>query len=430
MPSVAGPSVTDAVLDRSRIRSLFDLRSDVYASRGGTFALDPYPRFHELRATGPVHRGAPHEALGWTGDVFFQGLPYPNRPHFSAYDFETCSTVLKDDEHFVTRPEPRSGEPPLPDVAILFMDGARHRRCRTLVQPSFVPARAVWWLDHWIRDVVAGLIDGFLDDDRVDLNVELCGPIPLLTITRSFGITIDEALRVRAAVTSDGQDVATLAALLMPIIEARRAEPRDDLITVLVESELRDGGEVHRLSDVDVLAFAFLLLAAGSGTTWKQMGITLSALLQHRDALRAVLADRTFLRQVVEESVRWTPTDPVFARFVARDCTLGGVEIPAGAVVHTCLAAANRDPSRWDRPDEFDPFRAAKPHLGFGHGPHTCLGMHVARAEMTHGITALLERFPGLHLDPDAPPPRIVGLYERGPYAVHVRLGADGSRAR
>jgi cytochrome P450 len=129
------------------------------------------------------------------------------------------------------------------------------------------------------------------------------------------------------------------------------------------------------------------------------------------------------LRSVVDESVRWTPTDPVFARFVAEDCELGGVEIPAGAIVHACLAAANRDPSRWERPDEFDPFRSLKPHIGFGHGPHTCLGMHVARAEMSHGVTALLDRFPDLQLDPAAPEPRMVGLYERGPDAVPVRLG-------
>src|SRR4051812_14614368 len=92
-----GNSVTELVLDRARIRSLFDLRSDVYASRGGTFEVDPYPTFTRLRETGPVHAGAPHEELGWTGHVFFQGLPYPNRPHFSAYDYETCARVLQDD---------------------------------------------------------------------------------------------------------------------------------------------------------------------------------------------------------------------------------------------------------------------------------------------------------------------------------------------
>jgi cytochrome P450 len=115
-----------------------------------------------------------------------------------------------------------------------------------------------------------------------------------------------------------------------------------------------------------VLAFAFLLLAAGSGTTWKQMGITLVALLRHPGALAAAREDRSFLRGIVEESLRWTPTDPVFARFAARDCELGGVHLPAGAVVHVCLAAGNRDPARWERPDEFDPFRPLRPHLGFG----------------------------------------------------------------
>jgi cytochrome P450 len=416
--------VTGLSLDRARIRRLFDLSGDVYATRGGTFATDPYPTFHRLRETGPVHPGAPHEALGWTGDVFFQGLPYPQRPHVSAYDYGTCATVLKDDRRFLTSVPPLPGEPPMVDAGILFMNGTRHRDYRTLVQPSFVPGRAVWWLDNWISTTVHQLIEAFQHDDTVDLNVELCAVIPLLTITGSFGIGVDEALEVRAVVTSDGQDAGALARLLVPIIAARREEPRDDLISVLVQAEVTgEDGVVHRLTDQEVLGFAFLLLAAGSGTTWKQMGITLVALLQHPEALAAAREDRGFLRNVVEESLRWTPTDPVFARFAAEDCELGGVDVPAGAVVHACLAAANRDPSRWERPDEFDPFRPMKPHLGFGHGPHTCLGMHVARAEMTHGIGALLDRFAGMRLDPDAHAPRIIGLYERGPDAVPVRLG-------
>ena len=411
-------------LDRARLRTLFDLGGEVYASRGGTFSEDPYPTFQRLRETGPVHTGAPHEELGWAGEVFFQGLPYPNRPHVSAYDVETVTAILKDDAHFVTSVAPLPGEPPLIDAGILFMDGKRHRDHRTLVQPSFVPARMTWWLDQWIAKTIDDLIDGFAQEDAVDLNVELCAPIPLLSITASFGIGIDDALDVRAAVTSDGRGTEVLARLLLPIIAARREEPRDDLISVLVEAELTDeDGVVHRLDDREVHGFAMLLLAAGSGTTWKQMGITLVALLQHAHALAAARDDRAFLRNVVEESVRWMPTDPVFSRFVAADCELGGMEIPAGAVAHACLAAANRDPSRWERPDEFDPFRPLKSHLGFGHGPHTCLGMHVARAEMTYAIGALLDRFPNVRLDPDAPAPRIIGLYERGPDAVPVRLG-------
>ncbi len=416
--------MTKVVLDRDRLRSLFDLRSDVYASRGGAFDTDPYPTFQRLRETGPVHPGAPHEALGWTGDVFFQGLPYPDRPHFSAYDYETCARILQDDQDFITNPVPLPGETAMPDAAILFMDGQRHRRYRKLVQPSFVPGRAVWWLDNWIRGTVASLIDGLVGGGRADLNAEFCAPIPLLTITGSFGITMEEALDVRAAVTSDGQDTATLARLLIPIIAARREQPTDDLISVLVQAEVTDeDGEVHRLTDEEVLAFAFLLLAAGSGTTWKQLGLTIVALLNHPEALAAALAERAFLRGVVEESLRWIPTDPVFARFVARDCTLGGVDLPAGAVVHACLAAANRDPSRWERPDDFDPFRPVKAHLGFGFGPHTCLGAHVARMEISYGVGALLDRLPGLRLDPDRPAPRVIGLYERGPDAVPVVFG-------
>jgi cytochrome P450 len=416
--------MTELVLDRERIRSLFDLRSETYASRGGTFDVDPYPTFHRLRETGPVHEGAPHVELGWTGDVFFQGLPYPDRRHFTAYDYETCSTVFKDDQRFVTNVPPLPGEPPLADAAILFMDHKRHRDYRTLVQPSFVPAKAVWWLDNWIRETVHKLIDAIERHDHADLNIEFCAPIPMLTITGSFGLTIEEALEARAAVTSDGGDQTTLVRLLMPIIAARREEPADDLISVLVQAEVADeDGVVHRLTDGEVLAFGFLLLAAGTGTTWKQMGITLSALLSHPEALAAVREDRSLLRSLVEESLRWTPTDPVFSRFVVEDTELGGVEIPAGAVMHICLAAANRDPARWDDPDRFDPLRPVKPHLGFGHGPHTCLGMHVARMEISHGVGALLDRLPDLRLDPDAPAPRIIGLYERGPDAVPVRFG-------
>jgi cytochrome P450 len=410
--------------DRDRIRALFDLRGATYATRGGSFDVDPYPTFRRLRESGPVHPRAPHEELGWTGDVFFQGLPYPNRPHFSAYDFETCSAIFRDETCFVTNPEPWPDETPMPDSAILFMDGTRHLRYRRLVQPSFAPARAVWWLENWIEDTIDQLIGMIQQDNRSDLNLDFCAPIPLLTITGSFGITTEEALEVREAVTSDGRGVDVLGRLLLPIIEARRSDPRDDLISVLAEAEVTDeDGTTHRLDDIEILGFGLLLLAAGSGTTWKQMGITLVAMLSDPRVLETVRADRSFLKRVFDESLRWTPTDPVFARFVKEDCELGGVALPAGAVIHACLASANRDPARWEHPDEFDPFRAATPHLGFGHGVHACLGMHLARTEVTAAIEALLDRLPDLRLDPDEPLPRIIGLYERGPDSVPVRFG-------
>ena len=96
-------------------------------------------------------------------------------------------------------------------------------------------------------------------------------------------------------------------------------------------------------------------------------------------------------------------------------------------MVHPCFAAANRDPARWDRPDEFDPGRAPQPHLAFGNGPHVCLGMHVARAEIDTAVRALIARLPNLRLDGDAEPPRIIGMYERGPSRGAGRLGLSES---
>jgi cytochrome P450 len=406
-------------LDPERIRRLFDLRSNVYASRGGAFEDDPYPAFHRLRETGPVHEGVVGPLIGYHGDAFFQGLPYPELPHFSAFDFATCDAVFRDGETYISKP-PDGGL----NASILYMDGAEHRRYRALVQPSFLPKRARWWIENWIERTVHALLDRIEGQGSADLNVDVFAAIPLLTITGSFGISIEDALDIRAAVTSDGVGLGEFLRIVPPIIAARREEQGDDLISVLVEAEVADeDGVTHRLTDDEILGFVFLLLAAGSGTTWKQLGITMVALLRHPDWLDAVRQDGAVLRPVIEESLRWMPTDPMFSRFIARDAELGGVAVPQGGVMHICLAAANRDPARWERPDEFDPSRAPQPHIGFGDGAHICLGMHVARAELATAIGAVVDRLPDLRLDPDAPEPRIIGLYERGPTTVPVRFG-------
>jgi cytochrome P450 len=413
-----------SLLEPARLRDLFDLRGSVYASRGGAFEDDIYPAFHRLRETGPVHPGIVGPLVGFHGDAFFQGLPFPDRPHFSVFDYATCDAVLRDSVTFSSTEHPPGSEAALNEKMILNMDGTRHRRYRTLVQPSFVPKKARWWIEQWIDSTVHALIDAFESNGRADLNVEFCAAIPLLTITGSFGVSLPLALDIRAAVTADGLGLGTFIDIVQPIIEARRLEARDDLISVLVHSEVQDeAGEVHVLSDDEILGFAFLLLAAGSGTTWKQMGIALTALLSHPDWLLAAKGDPAVLRASIEESLRWTPTDPMFARFATRDTTLGGFDVPAGSPIHLCFGAANRDPLRWDRPDEFDPGRPMQAHLGFGGGPHICLGMHVARAEMQTAIGALLARLPNLRPDPDAETPRIIGMYERGPTSVPVVFG-------
>jgi cytochrome P450 len=165
------------------------------------------------------------------------------------------------------------------------MGGAQHRRYRRLVQPSFVPAKAQWWIRHWIEETVHALIDQIAGQGRVELNVDFCAAIPVLTITGSFGVPVEQALDIRAGLRNS----ATVVEILAPIVAARREQPGDDLISVLVQAEYTDEeGVTHRLSDAEIYTFSILLLTAGSGTTWKQMGITLTTLLQRPDVLQAL----------------------------------------------------------------------------------------------------------------------------------------------
>jgi cytochrome P450 len=410
-----------AALKPEVIRDLFDLRGDQYVARGGTFDVDLYPILHRLRETGPVHEGAPGDLVGYTGPSDFVGLPMPDRPHFTVFDFEGCTRVVREKSTFsASQHEPGSAAYENESM-ILFMDGQRHRRLRGLVQRAFLPTHADWWIDNWIADTVDELIGLIAGNGRADLNVEFFAPIPLLTICRSFGVSVSDALEIRAGVLAEAAGLTTIDRLVSPIIQARRTDPRDDLISLLVQAELKDDdGSKHRLSDGDVLIFSVLLLAAGSGTTWKQLGITMLTLLQHPAWLQRVKDDPDVIRNVVEETMRWYPTDPVFARYAICGTEIHGVKIPKGAVVHPCFASANRDPLRWERPDEFDPGREVQTSLGFGGGTHVCLGQHVARAEICTAIGTLLTRLPGLRLDPDAEPPKLIGMYERGPTSVPV----------
>ena len=151
-------------LDRDELRRLFDLRSSYNARSGGGWAEDPYPVWRELRERAPVHEGIVHELTGYPGDAMFQGLPFPDRPHFSAFTFGACDAAFRDEERFAASPDASGPDAGDIDVqsSMLSMGGARHRRYRALVQPSFVPARAQWWITNWIEQTVHLLIDNFV----------------------------------------------------------------------------------------------------------------------------------------------------------------------------------------------------------------------------------------------------------------------------
>ena len=364
--------------------------------------------------------GVLHELTGCTDTMFFHGLPYPDSPHFTVFDYESCMIAYRNPDVFASSPEPidlDNGPLGLTN-SMLSMGGEQHKRYRALVQPSFLPANGKWWIGQLdLRD--RGLAHRRVGARRARRTQRrLLRGHPRAHHYRQFR----RARRAGARYPAIPRDRSAEGG--RPTQADRRGsprEPKDDLISVLVQAELTDDdGVTDRLTDREIDSFVLLLLGAGSGTTWKQMGTTFTALLQRPELLEAVRADRQLLRPAIEEAIRWMPTDPMFSRWVMADTELGGVEIPAGSVVHLAIGAANRDPARWDRPDEFDITRKFRPSLGFGQGVHICLGMHVARAEMTIAISALLDRLPNLRLDPDAEPPRFVGMYERGATAIPV----------
>ena len=155
-------------------------------------------------------------------------------------------------------------------------------------------------------------------------------------------------------------------------------------------------------------------------TTYRSLGNLLFALLSDPDQLDAVRDDRTLLPQAIEEAVRWEPPLLTITRVATRDTELGGVAIPAGSSVMPMLGAANRQEDRYPDPDRFDIFRPARAHLGWGHGVHVCLGMHLARLEMRVALNLLFDRLPNLRLDPDGDDPHIRGQVFRSPTSLPV----------
>ena len=209
---------------------------------------------------------------------------------------------------------------------------------------------------------------------------------------------------------------AALCEYFAPILEARRAEPTDDLISLLAAAEI-DG---EKLTDEEIFSFLRLLLPAGVETTYRSLGNLLFGLLSDTAQLEAVRADRSLLPQAIEEAVRWNPPLLTITRTTTCDTELGGVQIPEGCSVLPMLGSTNRQEDRWEDPDEFNIFRTAKGNLGWGHGVHVCLGMHLARLEMRTAINLLLDRLPNLRMDPDGDDPHIRGQVFRSPTSLPV----------
>lgn len=419
----------------ARYAELFDVVKETTALGGDVFG-DLTPGMNALREQHPVMKGSLRELLELPPAPHTM---YENeRPHYTVLNYELCNRALRENLLFSSEVYEESPGVRQLGKVILKMVGDEHLRYRKMVQPMFIRPRAInWWRKNWIENSVEALLDRLESMGTADLNLDLCARLPVSIVTQGMGLNGDDALTFRVhlqksmmARTLPMEEVIEASAevqrMLKEVITARRAEPQDDVVSELLkcELELADGGK-RPLEDDEIFSYCRLIILAGGGTTWRQLGITLYQLLSNYQFWEACREDRSLIEPAIEESARWMPTDPTFPRLVKEDVELEGVKIPSGSRIDMCLGAANRDPTIWDNPDVYDIFRprGKQPHLGFGMGPHRCLGMEVAKQEMLVAIGGLMDRFPDMRLDKDVQEPQLLGgLEQRGMSALPVVL--------
>jgi cytochrome P450 len=394
-------------------------------SMGAGTDQNPYPDFVEKRKT-PVARMDIRREMGIElsdDDVAAMDLDI-----FTVSTFDTVQQVLRDNETFSSAGYAEVMGQVL-GHSILEMDEPEHHHHRGLIQQAFTRKAMERWETDVVVPIVSGLVDAFVDDGRTDLVRNLTFPFPIHAFATMLGIPeedFDTFHRLGVELIGVSVDFEravaasqTLCAYFAEILEDRRTQPADDMISVLAQAEL-DG---QRLSDEAIFSFLRLLLPAGAETTYRSSSNLLFGLLTHPDQLEALREDRSLMDQAIEEGIRWEPPLLTIFRRATRATEIDGVEIPAGASVVTNLGSANHDETRWENPEAFDIFRPHLPHIGFASGPHMCLGMHLARMETRVALNTLLDRLPDLRMDPDADPPYITGMVFRAPPALPVVWG-------
>ena len=379
-----------------------------------------------------------HERLRQARDKHrvMRGNPFAEVSSGQVGDLGVTVLGFAEGQHVLTHPDTFSSSiydqimGPVMGRTILELGGAEHRASRALVSPSFRSALLEGWRSELVEVVVDELIDRFSGRGHAELVREFTFAFPVQVIARILGLPRSDyplfqrlSIELLNVVYNWEAGIAAsraLKAYFCEVLADRRRAPQDDLVSTLAESDI-DG---TRLTDDEIFAFLLLILPAGVETTYRSSGNLLVALLSEPALLEAVRADRALVRGAIEEGLRWEPPISSVVRLAVRDCVLGGVQISSGTTVNVSVAAANRDPAHYPDPDRFDPTRRHITHLTFGGGPHLCLGMHLARMETTVALNALLDRLPGLRLDPGAPAPKIAGVAFRSPAALPVEFAA------
>ncbi|EST36409.1 cytochrome P450 [Streptomyces roseochromogenus] len=339
-------------------------------------------------------------------------LPY-GEPAWLATRYADARLVLGDQrfsralgrEH----DEPRSSAAQR-DGGILSMDPPDHTRLRSLVAKAFT-VRQVEKLRPQIRELTSTLLDEMeAAGPPVDLVDGYALPIPVAVICRLLGVPEEDRPRFRvwsdAALSTSSltaeefdRNREELRAYMAQLINAHRQQPRDDLMTALIEA--RDHED--RLSELELVDLCVGVLVAGHETTATQIPNFVLTLLDHPQALSRLRAEPALITGAIEELLRFVPLGSGAGqpRYAKEDIEVGGTLVRAGEPVLVAIGAANRDALRFTAAGTLDISRSGNAHLGFGHGVHHCLGAPLARLELQEAIGALVTRFPRLHVAGD-----------------------------
>lgn len=365
--------------------------------------LDPVPELGRRRAAGPVSRmELPLGVRVWlvTGYDQARAVLASGADDFSN-DFQSVVGTARVDA--VHQPG-----------GLGFSDPPDHTRLRQLVTPEFT-LRSLSRLAPRIDAIVAGQLDEMAaaaaTGGPVDLVRHFAHPIPAMTICELLGIPYqhqDEDFRRLSAARFDflGGADSTLGAIsqslghVLEVVQRQRAEPGAGLLGKL----LNEHGS--QLSDIELAGLVDGLLTGGLETTASMLALGSLVLLQDPAAAAALRDDDELTTPYVEELLRYlTVVQLAFPRIARRDVTVGDAQVLAGDIVLCSLSGANRDPSLGPGMDRFDPSRPVSRHLAFGHGMHRCIGAELARMELRAAYPALLRRFPGIRMAPEAPLP-------------------------
>ncbi|MEV7085438.1 cytochrome P450 [Streptomyces sp. NPDC093085] len=384
---------------------------------------DPYPLYAELRETGV----APQRDGSYLVGTYHEIVTLLHDPRVSS-DLRNRS-----DPRSIPEFRRKERQP-----SFIGYDDPEHDRLRRLAMRPFGPPHSPGRVDALRADItrIAGeLVDGFREKERFDVVADFAYPLPVTVICRLLGVPHADIPRVRgwtneiiasidltpgenSGHTPESGLEARLAMgeYIGDLVDLRRTDPSDDLLSALVHDTGPDG----RLTRDELMATGTLLLIAGHETTVNLIANGALTLLRLPDAYRLLRDRPELLPGAVEELLRYEPPVQLLPqRTPLADLDIADVTVPRGAPLILVLASGNRDPRRFTDPDRFDPLREDNQHLGFGSGVHNCFGAPLARVEAQIALHALLPRLATLHPVEDPPPYRRSPIL-RGPRSLLV----------